>query len=168
MYPPQGQEPGQGRDRNCEEREWEKDRERERFQDISSLHWRAMREMRGGWVGCGAGVGGSQVDPARCLTSSQPLQRPQVTLFPVQSKSRERRKPRDYPLLSPRSCYNSIMAVTQRWGQLMSNIGETPPFTLITPWLLKRLLNRNLPEIIIIPSEIEHKRERLTIYFCLR
>lgn len=43
----------------------------------------------------------------------------------------------------------------------MSDIRRNTPLRLITHrQLLKRLLNSNLPEIIITPSVIEHKRER--------
>ena len=51
---PRTQEPGRGRDRNCE-RERERVRGEKRFQDISSLRLEGVSEMRRG-----GGVGGMQ------------------------------------------------------------------------------------------------------------
>lgn len=52
----------------------------------------------------------------------------------------------------------------------MSDTGETPSqINYPLHRLLKRLLNCNLPEIVIIPSVIEHKGERArSISICAR
>lgn len=100
----------------------ERARESKRFQDISSRWLGGISEMR-----CGGGWNeyvrsDSQVDPASCLTSSPRLQRPPGFLF----STKPGEKSRDYPSLSRESGFNSIKAVTRRWGQLTPDIGETP------------------------------------------
>lgn len=169
------QEPGQGRDRICKRERARASEGEKRFQDISSLRLEGVLEMRwGGWRCEAGGIqwqgqdswGGSGLLFHLITASSEAT----GDLVSYSVKWARRKKAQEHPLLSRQSCYNSIKAVTQRWGQLMSDTGETPSqINYPLHRLLKRLLNCNLPEIVIIPSVIEHKRERArSISICAR
>lgn len=158
--------PPQGPDAEARPREGQKlqkrkrAREGKRFQDISSLWLEGVLEMwRWGWVGCRGRVrlSGRSSFQLNLVTASSEAT---GDLVSYSAKSEEKRHRTTSSYLG-----RATIIQLKLWHRGEDNwclILEKHPIRLITAHrLVKRLLNCNLPEIIIIPSVIEHKRESL-------